>query len=107
MANTLNGNTFYVDATSSAAGSYLESKDLIVEAFIVSAAAAGSGSIAIHDLSRSNGAFAAGDLKLNISTLASTTSVLSLDKVPITFPNGIWVVPAANTTATLILRFKG
>jgi|JI8StandDraft_1071087.scaffolds.fasta_scaffold741887_2 hypothetical protein len=107
MANALNGNTYYVMEASAAgtSGSYLESKDLIVEAFIVSGTA--NGNISVYDLSKANGAFAAGDLKLNISVLANTTSVLSLDKVPITFPNGIWVTPAANITATLVLRFKG
>lgn len=105
MANTLNGNTFYVDATSSAAGSYLESKDVIVEAFIVSGTA--NGSVTVYDLSKANGAFAAGNPKLKVGVLANTTSSLSLDKVPITFPNGIWVVVDANVTATLVLRYKG
>lgn len=106
MANTLNGNTFYVDATSAASGSYIESKDVIVEAFIV-AAGANNGAITVSDLKKENGAFVAGDTKLKAAVLANTTTSLSLDKVPITFPNGIWVTVDATITATLVLRFKG
>ena len=109
MANVLNGNTFYINTSSASgtAGSFIESKDIIVEAYIVSASSAGNGGISVYDLSKTNGAYAAGDQKLRVGVLANTTSSLSLDKVPITFPNGIWVVPDANVTATLVLRYKG
>lgn len=107
MANVLNGNTFYINASSASGttGSFIESKDIIVEAYIVSGTA--NGSLSVYDLSKANGAYAAGDQKLKVGVLANTTSSLSLDKVPITFPNGIWVVPDANVTATLVLRYKG
>ena len=107
MANVYNGNTFYIDSASSAgtAASFVNEKDVLLEAIICSASS--NGSVELCDLKYSNGAYSAGDIKLHLHIGANTTTMQYLDGQPIRFPNGIWVSSVSSTLTTLVLRRKG
>ena len=107
MANVLNGNTFYIDTTSAAGTttSYVDSKDILVESYIVSATS--NGSIILYDLKKENGAFVAGDIKMKLSATAYSTNAFFMDGCPVKFPNGIWADTDAGVVATLVIKYKG
>jgi hypothetical protein len=108
LANVLNGNTFFVDTASSAGTttSYLAKKDLLLEAWILSANS--NGTIVIADLKYTNGSYSAGDAKLHLHCAAHDTNSMYLNGFPIRFPNGIWITSIdAGVDATLIIKDRG
>lgn len=108
MANVLNGNTFYVDAASSAGttASFINEKDILVEAVTVSAGGS-SGGVVLNDLKYTNGTYSAGDAKLHLEAASRTSYMQYFNGTPIRFPNGVWVSSIdANVYVTLLVRRK-
>lgn len=102
MANVRNGNTFYVDATSSASGSYITDKNVKLVGGWYHVAAT-TDSITIYDLSAVPGA---GNQKLVLKAGTTADSrPIRLD-FPIVFPNGMWVVISGSPSATLVLGLQ-
>lgn len=107
MSNILNGNTLYIDATSSTTeGTYIRSKDIKVLAIYFTGTLAGD-SVTINDLKSFTdaGTPAAGALKIKVTSDAANKPVLlELGEMPLRFPNGIWISAlSASSTATLVI----
>lgn len=107
MANTYNGNTFYISAASSAAGSYVDDKSVEVVGIIYAFGTAGD-EIELNDLSSVNGTVGAGDQKIHLHGQTKDIGFMDLSNYPLRFPNGLWVSTCTSgTNATLIINRKG
>jgi hypothetical protein len=110
MGFGLNGNTFYIGSGStSSAGdttSFIDDKEVLVEGISISGAGA-TGNLVLNDLTSTNGAYVAGETKINLYTASNTTTYLDLKNNPLRFPNGIWVSTNSTAVATLIIKRKG
>ena len=106
MANVLNGNTFYVHtASTTTVGSYLSTKDVLVEAIILAADV--NSEVEVCDLKNENGVVVAGDVKLHLHALAHESYMNYFNGTPIRFPNGIWVSSiTAGCKLTLLVKVK-
>lgn len=111
MANTINGNTFYVDSASSGstAGSFVSEKDIQVLGISFTSDTIGN-QITISDIKQMNDSAtaAAGSKKIKLSIgVADETVFLRLEGSPIRFPNGIWIESIdSNSSATIIFKNK-
>ena len=100
MANIKNGNTWYIDATTSST-----SDDLVgnvqITGVILSATAA-NGRIVLSD--SSNAAHTKLDLRVATS---GASQQFFFDVAPVSFPNGVRVSTLSNAVATLIYKSTG
>jgi hypothetical protein len=107
MANVRNGNTFYIDSSSSAgtAASFLSDKNIKVTGIIMFSGTA-TDTVKIYDKSASSDA--AGSLKISLmSGTAKDAHQFRFADAPIVFPNGIWVTISGTPEVTLILQNAG
>ena len=95
MANTLNGNTWYVDTQYVSASDDLDVKNLLVDYIFVTATAA-SAQVVLIDPSNSAVKF---DLRVET---ADHTEAFSFEKNPIRCPNGLRVQTLTNAVATIV-----
>lgn len=101
MANTFNGNTFYVDSAHSSSADDLLRKGVLV-AYVNVTATAANGRIVLGDVGNDP------QKKLDLRVAVSGDSQLfRFDANPVLFPNGIQVITLANAIATIVLRNPG
>lgn len=101
MANTLNGNTFYIDTQHSQDSDALDRKQTLVTYITVTATGA-NGRIVLGDRT------AAASAKIDLRILASGESEnFFYDMNPILFPNGIQAILVSNAVATVVIKSPG
>lgn len=109
MANVRNGNTFYVDSTSSGgtATSFINEKQIKVS-YIFFTTDNANDAFTINDLNPSTGN-TAGDLKITGKEATADDSVwYDFSTSPMVFPNGIWISTlTAGSRLTLVLSKAG
>jgi hypothetical protein len=98
MANVRSANSWYVDTASSS----LEAKNVAVMGILLTA----SGGVAELVLA-DNVSGASYPAKLTLLQTASTSQYYEFINAPLMFPNGIRVVTATNTKATIVIRIPG
>lgn len=98
MANVRSANTWYVDTASES----LDKKNISLMGVVLT----GDGGAAELELA-DNVSGASYPSKLYLTQANNTTFHYDFSDSPIVFPNGIRVVTANNTLATLILRIPG
>lgn len=101
MANTLNGNTFYVDTAFSSSADDLVKKQVLVDYIVVTATGA-NGRIVIADV----GTNPVVKLDLRVAT-ANTSEIFRFAEKPLRFPNGITITLLANAVATIVTETPG
>ena len=101
MANTLNGNTFYIDTQGSTSDHDLVRKQALVVYVTVTATAA-NGRIVLSDVG------AAPIIKMDLRVpVSGATEIFRFAEKPITFPNGIRVSTLTNAVATVVIVTPG
>ena len=97
MANLLNGNTFYIDATSPD----LDRKQVLVT-YIALTATGANAILVLSDV----GTAPQKKLELRVAT-SGTTQLFRFTDSPVLFPNGISVTTLTNAVATLVIKNSG
>lgn len=95
MANVRNGNSYYIDTASV----NLDVSGVQVIGIILTGSG-GAAELALAD----NISGASYPSKINVQAASGSTVHIDISDSPLVFPNGIRVVTATNTKATLILR---
>lgn len=104
MANVRNGNTFFVDASSSAAtaASFLSDKAVILTGIIAYGSATTDVAL-ISDKSASSDAVGTTKIKLAFDA-ANRVQFIDLSNCPIGFPNGVWLTLTGSPVLTLLVQ---
>lgn len=95
MANTLNGNTWFVDTAYSSSTDDLALNNLMVEYIVVTATSANA-VVVLADPSNGNKKF---DLRV---AAAGTSQLFRFESDPVRFPNGIRVQTLTNAVVTIV-----
>jgi hypothetical protein len=108
MANARNGNTFYVDSSSSSttSASFISDKSLKLIGIIYHVDTANTDILDLYDKDPVNAAAGVKKLSL-ISSTAKNTQQIRLENTPLVFPNGVWVTLTGTPSATLIFTTQG
>ena len=102
MANTLNGNTFYVDSAFSTSADDLARSQALV-AYVTVTSTSANGRIVLGDVGANSS-----QLKLDLRVEVSGHSeIFRFAENPILFPNGIRVISLTNAIATVIIKNPG
>lgn len=94
MANTLNGNTWYVDTAHAS-----DSDDLSGSYFVVYIVVTATSANAIIELADADSGVS--KIKLGVET-AGKSELFKFEELPLRFPNGIQVKTLTNAVATLV-----
>lgn len=95
MANELNGNSYYVNATGT-----LESPRTLVGVLLQ-----GSGGVALLELDTASPG--TDPIKMSLTAPSGETVLFDFSYCPVFFPNGVVVRTATNVKATLIFKNQG
>jgi hypothetical protein len=98
VANTRNGNSFYVDTEYTGASDELAIKNIRVLGVVVTASAS-PGTLVLSDAQTSEPT----KLDLRVAT-ANSTAFFDFSECPITFPNGIRPTTLTDALATIIIE---
>lgn len=102
MANTLNGNSFYVDtAFNTSAEDLVRSQALV--AYVIVTATGANGRIVLGDVG-ANSSQTKIDLRVEVS---GHSEIFRFAENPVLFPNGVRVLSLSNAVASIIIKNPG